>query len=92
MPRQPTVPLAPIDCAWPFVQWGLDLLEPFPLASGQRRYIIVRVDYFTKWVEVEPLATIIERQVEKFVWKNIVTWFGLPRTIIMENGAQFVSA
>ncbi|XP_065012782.1 uncharacterized protein LOC135641352 [Musa acuminata AAA Group] len=67
MPRQPAVPLAPIDYAWPFAQWGLDLLGPFPPASGQRRYIVVGVDYFTKWPEAEPLATITERQVEKFV-------------------------
>ncbi|XP_065017243.1 uncharacterized protein LOC135643806 [Musa acuminata AAA Group] len=38
-PRQPAVPLTPIDCAWPFAQWGLDLLGPFPPASGQRKYI-----------------------------------------------------
>nr|XP_009392748.1 PREDICTED: uncharacterized protein LOC103978625 [Musa acuminata subsp. malaccensis] len=34
-PRQPTVPLSPIDCAWSFAQWGLDLFSPFPPASGQ---------------------------------------------------------
>ena len=88
-PQQPAVPLTPIDCAWPFAQWGLDLLGPFPPASGQRRYIIVGVDYFTKWVEAEPLATIMERQIEKFVWKNLVTRFGLPKTIITDNGPQF---
>nr|XP_009390432.1 PREDICTED: uncharacterized protein LOC103976831 [Musa acuminata subsp. malaccensis] len=61
-PRQPAVPLTPIDCAWSFAQWGLDLLGPFPPASGQRKYIIVGVDYFTKWVKAEPLATIMERE------------------------------
>nr|XP_009388298.1 PREDICTED: uncharacterized protein LOC103975116 [Musa acuminata subsp. malaccensis] len=69
--------------------WGLDLLGPFPPASGQRRYIIVGVDYFTKWVEAEPLATITEYQVEKFVWKNLVTRFGLPKAIVTDNGPQF---
>nr|XP_018681665.1 PREDICTED: uncharacterized protein LOC108952829 [Musa acuminata subsp. malaccensis] len=69
--------------------WGLDLLGPFPPALGQRKYIIVGVDYFTKWVEAEPLATITEHQVEKFVWKNLVTRFGLPKTIITDNGPQF---
>ncbi|XP_009385521.2 uncharacterized protein LOC103972866 [Musa acuminata AAA Group] len=92
IPQQPTVPLTPIDCAWSFEQWGLDLLGPFPPASGQRRYIVVGVDYFTKWAEVEPLATIIERQVEKFIWKNIMTRFGLPEANIMDNGSQFTSA
>ncbi|CAD5168155.1 unnamed protein product [Musa acuminata subsp. malaccensis] len=70
----------------------MDLLGPFPPASRQRRYIIVGIDYFTKWVEAEPLAAITERQVEGFVWKNIVTRFGLPRVIIMDNGTQFANA
>ncbi|XP_065017679.1 uncharacterized protein LOC135644146 [Musa acuminata AAA Group] len=88
-PRQAAVPLTPIDYAWSFAQWGLDLLRPFPPASGQRKYIIVGVDYFTKWVEAEPLATITERQIEKFIWRNLVTRFGLPKTIITDNGPQF---
>ncbi|XP_065007682.1 uncharacterized protein LOC135638490 [Musa acuminata AAA Group] len=85
-PRQPAVPLTPIDCAWPFAQWGLDLLGPFPPAS---KYIIVGVDYFTKWVEAEPLAIITEHQIEKFVWRNLVTRFSLSKTIITDNGPQF---
>ncbi|RWW38100.1 hypothetical protein BHE74_00056697 [Ensete ventricosum] len=67
----------------------MDLLGPFPPASGQRRFLIVGVDYFTKWLEAEPLAFITERQVEGFVWKNIITRFGLPRAIITDNGTQF---
>ncbi|CAD5175909.1 unnamed protein product, partial [Musa acuminata subsp. malaccensis] len=67
------------------------LLGPFPPASGQRRYIVVGVDYFTKWVEAEPLAAITEWQIEKFVWKNI-TQFGLPEAIITDNGTQFASS
>ncbi|XP_064947540.1 uncharacterized protein LOC103974979 [Musa acuminata AAA Group] len=90
-PRLPAVPLTPIDCAWPFAKWGLDILGPFPLAAGQQRFLIVGVDYFTKWVEAEPLATITAQQVEKFVWKNLITRFGLPTTIITDNGPQFAS-
>ncbi|CAL9121302.1 unnamed protein product, partial [Musa textilis] len=71
-PQHPAVPLTSMDCPWPFAQWGMDLLGPFPPASGQRRYIIVGIDYFTKWVEAEPLATITAGRVEQFVWKNIV--------------------
>ncbi|XP_064941035.1 uncharacterized protein LOC135594623 [Musa acuminata AAA Group] len=70
-------------------QWGLDILGPLPPASGQRKYIIVGVDYFTRWVEAEPLATITESQVEKFVWRNLVTRFGLPQSIVTDNGPQF---
>ncbi|XP_065030486.1 uncharacterized protein LOC135653005 [Musa acuminata AAA Group] len=87
--RQPAVPLNLIDCAWPFAQWGLDLLGHFPPASGQQKYIIIGVDYFIKWVEAEPLATITEHQMEKFVWRNLVTRFELLKTIITDNGRQF---
>ena len=43
----------------------------------------------TKWVEAEVLATIIEDRIRSFVWKNIICRFGIPRTIISDNGWQF---
>ncbi|KAK8931058.1 hypothetical protein KSP39_PZI016366 [Platanthera zijinensis] len=54
VPRQPPVALTSLQGAWPFVQWGIDLLGPLPLASCQRKFIIMKIDYFTKWVEAEP--------------------------------------
>nr|XP_009418884.1 PREDICTED: uncharacterized protein LOC103998981 [Musa acuminata subsp. malaccensis] len=63
--------------------------RPFPPGLGAAKIIVVGVDYFTKWVEAEPLATITEWQIEKFVWRNLVTRFGLPKTIITDNGPQF---
>ncbi|KAL0394052.1 UNVERIFIED_CONTAM: Gag-Pol polyprotein [Sesamum latifolium] len=62
---------------------------PFPLAVGQRKFLLVVVDYFTKWVEAEPLARITEGEVMKFIWKNIICRFGIPREIISDNGRQF---
>ncbi|GJW15275.1 reverse transcriptase domain-containing protein [Tanacetum coccineum] len=47
------------------------------------------MDYFTKWIEAKPVATIMENQVKKFVWENIVCRFGLPGEIISDNGKQF---
>ena len=47
------------------------------------------MDYFTKWTEAEPLATITERQMEKFVLKNIISRFGIPRILVSDNGRQF---
>ena len=58
--RLPSEPLTSITSPWPFQQWGLDILGPLPLGKGQYKFIIVAVDYFTKWVEAEPLATITE--------------------------------
>ncbi|KAL0400069.1 UNVERIFIED_CONTAM: Transposon Tf2-11 polyprotein [Sesamum radiatum] len=73
----------------PFMQWGIDIVGPFPLAAGQRKFLLVAIDYFTKWVEVEPLARITEREAMKFIWKNIVCCFGNPREIISDNDRQF---
>ena len=51
----------------------------------------VAINYFTKWVEAEPLTIITESKIQNFVWKNIVYRFGIPRMIISENGWQFDS-
>ena len=64
----------------------MDILGPFPMVSGQRKFLLVAIDYFTKWVEAEPLAKITEVKVQDFVWKSIVCRFGLPRTLITDNG------
>ena len=42
-----------------------------------------------KWVEAEPLVTIIERNIRNFEWKNIVCRFGIPRVLVSDNGKQF---
>ena len=52
---------------------------------------MVGTDYFTKWVETEPLANIRDVDAKKFIWKNIVTRFGVPHTLISDNGLQFGS-
>ena len=89
--HQPGGVLNPLSSPWPFAQWGLDIVGPFPKAAGNKRYIIVGTDYFTKWVEAEPLANIRDVDAQKFIWKNIITRFGTPRTLISDNGLQFDS-
>ena len=56
--HQPGGVLNPLSSPWPFAQWGLDIVGPFPKAVGNKKYLIVDTDYFTKWVEAEPLANI----------------------------------
>ncbi|KAK4409495.1 Ribonuclease HI [Sesamum angolense] len=73
----------------PFDQWGMDLVEKLLRATGQREYLIVAVDYFSKWVEAEPLSRISEKEIIEFVWKNIICRFGIPRAFITDNGTQF---
>ena len=52
---------------WLFAQWGLDIIVPFPTALRQLKFLVVGIDYFTKWVEAEPLATITEKCIRSFV-------------------------
>ncbi|XP_050243637.1 uncharacterized protein LOC126692173 [Quercus robur] len=79
VPRQPSEYLTPMVALWPFAQWGLDILGPFPLGVRQMKFLVVGIDYFTKWVEAEPLANITQQNVKNFVWKNIVCRFGVPK-------------
>jgi transposase InsO family protein len=47
------------------------------------------VEYFSKWIEAKPLATITSATVQKFFWQNIVCRFGVPKAITVDNGTQF---
>ena len=70
----------------------MDILGPFPMASGQWKFLLVAIDYFTKWVEAKLLAKITEAKLQDFIWKSIICRFGLSRTLITDNGRQFVGA
>ena len=89
--HQPGGFLNPLSSSWPFAQWGLDIVGPFPKAAGHKKYLLVGTDYFTKWVKAEPLANIRDVDVKKFLWKNIITHFGIPHTLISDNELQFDS-
>ena len=73
----------------PFAQWGIDIMGPFPIGRKQFKFLIVAIDYFTKWVEVKPAVKITEAKITSFVWKNIVYRFEIPNVIILNNGRQF---
>nr|GEU60348.1 hypothetical protein [Tanacetum cinerariifolium] len=87
--KKPQQPLTPITAPWPFYKWGIDIAGPFPEGPGKVKFLIVAMDYFTKWIEAKAVATITGGQVKKFVWDNIVCRFGLPSEIVSDNGKQF---
>ena len=60
-----------LSSPWPFAQWGLDIVGPFPKATSNKRYLLVSIDYFTKWVKAEPLANIRDMDAKKFIWKML---------------------
>ena len=82
----PSEPLTPIISPWPFQQWGLDILGPLPIRRGQCKFVVIRVDYFTKWAEAKPLATITKQKIRNFIWHSIICRFGIPRALVSDNG------
>ena len=63
----PTTQLSQLSSPWPFVQWGMDILGPFFPATGQWKFSIIAINYFTKWVEAELLAHVTEHNVKSFL-------------------------
>ena len=54
----------------------------FPTVVRQLKFLLVGIDYFTKWVEAEALATITEKNIQSFVWRCIICRFGIPRVLV----------
>ena len=67
IPRQPSEYLTPMMAPSPFAQWGLDILGPFLIGTRHMKFLVVGIDYFTKCVEAEPLASITQQNVKNFV-------------------------
>jgi hypothetical protein len=71
--------------------WGADILGHSPSSTGQVKWIILVIDYFTKWVEPEALPSKSAEQLKKFYWRKIICRFGLLKYIVSDNGTQFAS-
>jgi len=74
----------------PFVHLGLDIIGPLPTTSRNNRYIIVVVDYFTKWVEAEPSPTVNHKDII-FFFSRFFARQGIPQSVTADNGVQFTA-
>ncbi|KAK2455906.1 hypothetical protein QL285_003321 [Trifolium repens] len=75
---------------WPFRGWALDLIgEIKPASSKNQRYILVGIDYFTKWIEAIPLPNVDQEAVINFIQNYIIYRFGIPETITTDQGSVF---
>jgi hypothetical protein len=83
--HQPAQALQTIPLSWPFAVYGLDSVGHFPRAVGGYEYLLVVVDKFTKWVEVEPVRAVMAQATVKFI-RGIVSRFGVPNRIIANMG------
>ena len=82
------MPLNPILVVDLFDVWGIDFMGPFPFSFGYI-YILVGIDYVSKWVEAVPCRAADHRVVLKFLKKNIFSRFGVPKAIISDGGSHF---
>jgi len=68
----------------------MDIIGPFAPRKGQEKFLLIRVNYITKWIEAEPLAFISAKNIQNFVWRSIVYWCGVSHTTIIDNDRQFI--
>ncbi|XP_055824446.1 uncharacterized protein LOC129892969 [Solanum dulcamara] len=84
--------LSAMSSPWTFVAWGMDITGSIePAASNKHRFILVAIDYFTKWVEEASYKSVTKKVVADFVHNNLICRFGMPDSIITDNGANFNS-
>jgi hypothetical protein len=77
----------------PFMKWGLDFIDPSKPKGRltRNRYILVAIDYATKWVEAKAFRTNIVIITAKFMYEYILTRFGCPLTIVTNQGIHFIN-
>ncbi|XP_047256226.1 uncharacterized protein K02A2.6-like [Capsicum annuum] len=77
---------------WSFVSWGTDVIGPIePKASNEHRFILVAIDYFTKWVKTATFKSVTKKVVVDFIHSNIICRFDIPKIIITDNAANLNS-
>ncbi|XP_070022588.1 uncharacterized protein [Nicotiana sylvestris] len=92
MIKVPPNELNATNSPWPFAAWGMDVIGPIePTTSNKHRFILVAIDYFTKWVEVTSYKAVTKKVVADFVKDCIVCQFGIPESIITDNAANLNS-
>ena len=81
--------LHPVVVVGPFVKWGIDFVHHRPTSARGHGYIIVVVDYFTKWDEVIPTYAEDGKIASLLLFNHIIARFGIPRAIVTDHGSHF---
>jgi hypothetical protein len=78
-----------LSSPWPFSMWGIDMIGRIqPRASNGHRFILVAIDYFTKWVEAASYANVTKQVVVRFIKNHLICRYGVPSRIITDNGTN----
>ncbi|XP_070018132.1 uncharacterized protein [Nicotiana sylvestris] len=82
--HSPPSELHTMSAPLPFVAWGMDVIGPIdPTAPNGHRFILVAIDYFTKWVEAKTFKAMTKKAMVDFVHSNIICQFGIPKMLPM---------
>ena len=73
----------------PFSKWGIDYMTCNPCSTGGHGYIIVVMDYFTKWAEAMPTYSIDSKTMAQFLFNHVISRFGIPQAIVTDHGSHF---
>ena len=90
----PASSLHPTTAPWPFSTWAFDIIGPLASTvenTQNKAFILTATEYYTKWAEAEAYVNIKATSVVKFIKKNIIARFGIPKAFITDNGPQFIS-
>ena len=82
-------PLHPIIVVGHFAKWGIDFMHCNPTSASGNGYIIVVMDYFTKWVEAMPTYAKHGKTTIIFLFNHIIARFGVPQAIVTYHGSHF---
>ena len=86
----PPMPLHTMTLPWPFSTWGINIIGKIhPTATNGHEFILVTIDYFTKWVEAASYKILNSKEVAQFIQTNIIYRNGVPHEIISDNGLHF---
>ena len=87
--RAPHLPLHPIITVGLFAKWGIDFMTCNPHSTEGHAYIIVVMDYFTKWAEVMPTLVVDGKIAAQFLFNHVITRFEVPQAIVTDHGTHF---
>jgi hypothetical protein len=89
--KAPAQPVQLIALSWPLQRWDIDIIGKLTPAQGNYTFVVVAVEYFTKWIEAKLLTNVSSTTIKRFFWQNIICWYGAPMHITVDNVKYFVN-
>ena len=86
----PPLELHVLTSPWPFLVWGIDIIGNIsPKSTSGHEFILVAIDYFTKWVEAVSYTRLTSAGVASFIKSHIICRYGVPHELILDRGVHF---